>query len=165
MLAGGGGVFAVEGELGQEVVDVGLLQAVLAAVGDVEGLLGELGRLGGIVFEPMPAGQGEQDVGLELDELDAVATRQGFAEVALGLCEVCEVRGAIAFGSSGERGVGPAEKPFDPDAVASVRVSLQGTLLPEGQRFLGGFQGLARLVRKQAPLGGVGPGDAAVPVA
>ena len=60
LVAGFGGLAGVEGEARQEVVDVGLVEPVLAAVGDGEGLLGGLAV-------SVQARRGQQDGGFELD--------------------------------------------------------------------------------------------------
>jgi hypothetical protein len=75
--AGFGGLAGVEGEARQEVVDVGLVEAVLAAVRDGEGFLGGLAVL-------VQARQGQQDGGFEIDQVDAAAAGEGFVEVGLG---------------------------------------------------------------------------------
>ena len=76
-VAAGFGAFAgVEGEAGQEVVDLGLVEAVLAAVGDGAVPVGSLpfsqGFLGGLAVL-VQARQGQQDGGFELDQVDALA--------------------------------------------------------------------------------------------
>ena len=77
VLAGFGGLAGVQGQAGQEVVDVGLVEAVLAAVGDGEGSLSGLAVL-------VQARPDQQDGGFELDQIDAAAAGEGFVEVGLG---------------------------------------------------------------------------------
>src|SRR5207245_1903593 len=55
-----GAVAVVEGELGQDVVDIGLLEAVLAAVGDRARLFGPRARLGSTASKSVPARPLEQ---------------------------------------------------------------------------------------------------------
>ncbi len=129
MPAGAGPVAVVEGELGEQVVDVGLVEAVLAAVGDGEGLFGE----GAVAVQP---GQREQDGGLDLDQVDAAAAGEGFVEVVLG------------HGSLAASGVGPPQDPFGIDDVALVALDIG-----EAAGFAGGVQGGVGLFAEQLELG------------
>ena len=77
VVASFGELAGIEGEAGQEVVDLRLVEAVLAAVGDPEGLLGSLAVL-------VQTRQGQQDGRFALDQVDAAAAGQSFVEVTLG---------------------------------------------------------------------------------
>ena len=84
VVPGFGGLTGVEGEAGEEVVDVCLIEAVLAAVGDSQGVFSETPGLGPVATPVMPASPGQQNGWFELDQVDAAAPGQCFDEVGLG---------------------------------------------------------------------------------
>lgn len=71
-------------EIRQEVVDVGQLETVTAAVGDAQGFLGEMARLLDVSCFALPACPGEEDVRLNLRELDPEGSSESFGEVNIG---------------------------------------------------------------------------------
>ena len=119
MFAGSNFVAIGKGHLCEEVVDIGLLEAILAPVGDFEGLTSE--RLG-LFHElcmfagrllPLDLGQFQQDVGLEFNEPDPTATREGLVQIRLGASEVAQAvpmpsRLTKMLGISGSRILIPA---------------------------------------------------------
>ncbi len=80
-------------------MDIGLVEAEFAAVGDGEGFEGGLA----VAVE---ARQGQQDGGLVVDHVDAAAAGESFVEVALGVGSVVEGR------------VGPAQQPEGPNSLS-----------------------------------------------
>ena len=131
--AGGGEVAGVEVEPGQEVVDVGLLQTVLASPSDAQGFLGVTAGGLRLALRTAPAGPGKQDVGLDFDEVDPAAAGEGFGEVLFGLGQMLI---ALA-GLLRRQGLpGPAEQPFGLDDVALVTSDIG-----EFARLAGGFRG------------------------
>ena len=126
LVAGFGGLAGFEGQAGQEVVDLGLVEAVLAAVGDSQGVFSETPGLGAVATPVMPARPGQQDGGFELDQVDAAAADESFVEVGLGGDRLTEVR------------VGPAQQPLGPNDVAlAIRGVAEAAGLPGG--YQGGF--------------------------
>ena len=147
--AGGGEVAGVEVEPGQQVVDVGLLKTVLAAVGDAQGFLGVMAGGVRLAFGAVPTGPGEQNVGLELDQVDVAAAGEGFGEVLFGFGKllVALVRRLRRQGLTS-----PAEQPFGLDDVAFKALDVG-----EFARVAGGFEGGLRIAHEQGAEGAVGP--------
>jgi hypothetical protein len=128
--------------LGEEVVDIGLVEAEFAAVGEEEGFFGVAAGLSGVAGDAVPAGPGEEDTGLELKAVDAAAAGEGVGEVG------------FSFGW-GEMVEGGAEEPLGLDDVA-----LKVLGVGEGAGFAGGGEGGLAVGHEECALGSVGPDDA-----
>lgn len=110
-------VVGVEGELGEEVVDVGQVEDVARPFGDLEGFFGRLVGCGGLFpFCRRQPRLGKEDRRFEFDQVNGPATAETLVEVLL-------CAGQVARGEGG-----PAKQLVGLDVRPLIGVAGEGAL-------------------------------------